>query len=189
MSSHVKPGGPPSNIPKTLLYLSGTLALILCVSLCMVKGIALYTTVQSIKTYEDSMRNTHFISQSAIDALEDQWLQLRESTRDSEPLMDSEFPADSEPPGLDGTAPHVIDTITKVRALLTRASIQPERFRITGNDPDSTVECILHCAPESFFSFLEELSEVDHIAVTYLNLKPGSGSDPVHITMRIKHAL
>lgn len=144
--------------------------------------------LQSVRSYEGLIRRTPAVSSAALEALEDRLAALDAV---EEPLAAPGGTADTpeENPSAADKQGQIIDTLALLRKLLKEASIQPERFRITGTVPNERAECILRCPADRFFAFLGELSRHEELRLTYLTIKNGSESGPITITMRVKYEL
>jgi hypothetical protein len=73
------------------------------------------------------------------------------------------------------------DTVAAVRGLLRNKNIEVERFRVTGKEPEESVEFIIHGNPIPFLRFLMDVSENPGISLSYINIKPNqqAGIDAV----------
>jgi hypothetical protein len=79
------------------------------------------------------------------------------------------------------------DTIAVVRGLLEKRRIKPERFRISGKEPDTAAEFIIHSDPVPFLHFLMEAPEKT-VPISYIHIKADPRTAAIDITMRFKHA-
>jgi len=175
---------------RKLPLITGSLTLLLCASMNIIKGRERLGSLKTIKRYEEMIRKIVYTSPARIDELREQ-LYVRGIP--GAPAAPFREPAvyvaaeGGEEPGQQSAA-GIIEIIQRIRLLLKDNAIQSSRFRINQDPLGETVEFILHCSPENFFQFLADLSLLHSIDISYLNVKPAPGAQPgIVITMRIKH--
>jgi hypothetical protein len=77
------------------------------------------------------------------------------------------------------------ETGAAIRSLLHDASIEPERFRITGKGAEGDAEFTIRGEPLRFLCFLQRLPE-SRLKVIYLSLKSRPGESLWGVTMRVR---
>jgi hypothetical protein len=101
------------------------------------------------------------------------------------------------PPGAVGSAvyktfPGISEIAAVVRRLLEDRHIRPERFRITGKEPESLIEFQIRCTPVQFFDFLSEAGTEGTIAVSSVSIRTitdtgtYSASSKIDVTVKVK---
>jgi hypothetical protein len=137
-------------------------------------ALRLAETRRSLKQYREALQETKPLPPAYIEELRLYLEKLKAEERDR-PGKETEIPFS------------ISDAAGMIRDLLKNENIEPERFRISGREPDETIEFILHCESIPFFTFLREASDIRGIVISYLGIKPVPGLSLIDVTMRIQN--
>jgi hypothetical protein len=166
----VPPGRPHTWLYVVFLLCLGCLFLFLIIpKVIHIRGIG-----QSIRQYESGKTLGEPISESYVFALEQNLTALQQADREQ-----------GEPAG---TALSITDITGLVRDAFKGRNIPIEVFRISGKEPDESVEFVLRANTASFMNVLAELSGRRDIAPSYIALKPVPGTAAMEVTLRIKRS-
>jgi hypothetical protein len=106
-----------------------------------------------------------------------------------------EFPeGDTINPARYGTIPGISETAAVIRNLLAGRYIRPDRFRITGKEPEAQAEFQIRCSPLQFFGFLAETEEERTITISSVSIRLLTGtekemqkvSSEIDVTLKVK---
>jgi hypothetical protein len=161
------------NKPRKRVIFCRTVLSLVFVIFVICEAVKIHTTGPDIEAYRGTGGDTP-ITRAYLSDLEVRLRELREKERR----------------GIAAKAEHrrtMPETIALIRGLLEKRRIKPERFRITGKEPDESAEFIIHSNPIPFLNFLMEMPE-NTIPISYINIRPDMLTAAIDITMRFKHA-